>query len=66
VTALRNLARNENVALVLLAQLIRMRVETKRPQMGHLRGAGAVEEAAHQVLLLYREFREDEREQDGD
>jgi len=66
VTALRNLARNENVALVLLAQLNRKRGETKRPQMGHLRGAGAIEEAAHQVLLLYREFREDEREQDGD
>lgn len=52
----KRLARDLDIPIVLLAQLSR-RVEerdNKRPRLTDLKGAGAIEEDADQVLLLYR------------
>lgn len=53
VEGLHTIAHRERVALVCLAQLNRMRRDyAGAPPMHTIRGAGAVEEYAHQVLML--------------
>lgn len=52
---LRDMARRENLHLILMSQLNR-EADGQRPRLKDLRDAGAFEEIAHRVLLLHRPF----------
>ncbi|WP_432744256.1 DnaB-like helicase C-terminal domain-containing protein [Methylobacter sp. G7] len=56
VTGLKNLARNLNIPIMVLAQLNRSGAarKDKRPIMSDLRDSGVIEQEADQVLMLYR------------
>ena len=46
------LAKRLGVAVLMLAQLSRLADQERRPRMAHLRGSGAIEQDADQVILL--------------
>lgn len=54
---LKSLAKDLDIAIVLLAQLNRQneQLADKRPDLAHLRDSGEIEQDADTVLLLYRE-----------
>lgn len=52
--ALKEMAKREKIAVVLLAQLSREAEKAERPTMAHLRESGDIEQDADKVLLLYR------------
>ena len=55
--ALKDLAVEEQIALTCLAQINRAveQESDRRPQMIHLRGSGAIEADADQIVLIYRD-----------
>ncbi len=61
VEALASLARRENIACIVVAQLNRENVrEERRPRMTDLRGSGAIEQVADTIIMLHRNEREGE------
>lgn len=56
-TQIHNLAKEFNVAVVLLSQLNRRTEyrDNKRPTLGDLRDSGSIEQSADTILMLYRE-----------
>ncbi|QDS90941.1 Replicative DNA helicase [Rosistilla ulvae] len=62
VRQLRLLARELNIALVLLCQLNRQAEQGKRserPKLSHLKETGAIEQDAHSVTFIHREYPDD-------
>ncbi|MGZ8181242.1 MAG: replicative DNA helicase [Methylobacter sp.] len=61
VTELKNLARNLNIPVMVLAQLNRQSVGRKdeRPIASDLRDSGIIEQEADQIIMLYRPDEED-------
>lgn len=61
-TALKTLARNLNIPVVVLAQLSRdvTKRKTPIPQASDLRDSGVIEQEADQILMLYRQSMHDE------
>jgi replicative DNA helicase len=62
VTGLKNLARNLNIPVMVLAQLNRSGAQRKdkSPVMSDLRDSGIIEQEADQILMLYRPDDDDE------
>lgn len=54
VEALQDVAKRQNVALVLAAQLSRAAVEGDLPELHHLKETGSMEQVANKVLLVHR------------
>jgi len=70
---LRNIAKERNIAVVLLAQLNREaeRRENHRPRLSDLRESGGIEQTADKILFLYRPsyylmYEQQERDNAGD
>lgn len=53
--ALKQLAREENVCVVAVAQINRKGAETEAPELHHLRESGSYEQDADHVILLWRD-----------
>lgn len=51
---LKNLAMELNVVVIALTQLNRKKTETQKPTMEDLRDSGEIEEAANEILLLWK------------
>lgn len=51
---LKNLAKELNIAIVLLSQISRSKDNTTEPTLNRVRGSGQISEAADVVLLIYR------------
>jgi replicative DNA helicase len=64
VTELKNIARNLNIPVMVLAQLNRQvsNRKDKFPVMSDLRDSGIIEQEADQILMLYRPNDEEEKE----
>lgn len=64
VTELKNIARNLNIPVMVLAQLNRQisNRKDKLPIMSDLRDSGIIEQEADQILMLYRPDEEEEKE----
>jgi replicative DNA helicase len=62
--ALKTLAKQEKVAVILLSQLSREAEKTKdgRPNLAHLRESGAIEQDADTVMFVYRQAYYDKTE----
>lgn len=52
---LKVLAKELNIALVILSQLSRKTEEVKKPKLSHLRDSGSIEQDADVVLFIHRE-----------
>lgn len=52
---LKTLAKELDVAIILLSQLSRKTEETRRPKLSHLRDSGSIEQDADVVLFIHRE-----------
>lgn len=52
---LKTLAKELNIAIILLSQLSRKTEETRRPKLSHLRDSGSIEQDADVVLFIHRE-----------
>lgn len=69
--SLKNLAKELDVAIILLSQLNREQNKKDRPSLSRLRGSGQIEEAADNVIFIYRpeyhglDFMEDETPSQG-
>lgn len=51
---LKNLAKELNIAIVLLSQISRSKDNTTEPTLNRVRGSGQISEAADVILLIYR------------
>jgi replicative DNA helicase len=52
---LKSLAKELDIAIILLSQLSRKTEETRRPKLSHLRDSGSIEQDADVVLFIHRE-----------
>jgi replicative DNA helicase len=52
---LKSLAKDLDVAILLLSQLSRKTEDSRRPKLSHLRDSGAIEQDADVVLFIHRE-----------
>ena len=52
---LKTLAKELNVAVLLLSQLSRKTEETRKPKLSHLRDSGSIEQDADVVIFIHRE-----------
>ncbi|MDD4913384.1 MAG: replicative DNA helicase [Sideroxydans sp.] len=52
---LKSLAKELDVAIILLSQLSRKTEESRRPKLSHLRDSGSIEQDADVVLFIHRE-----------
>ena len=52
---LKSLAKELDIAILLLSQLSRKTEESRRPKLSHLRDSGSIEQDADVVLFIHRE-----------
>ena len=52
---LKSLAKELNIAIILLSQLSRKTEESRRPKLSHLRDSGSIEQDADVVIFIHRE-----------